>query len=113
MPEISILAEQLAVVRRDGDVGIPRDYIKQLFDYSVKVLHGVNLALAERTELPVIKHFGVGLAQFSTHNGLVQMFEHSVHAADARPLVRWLIRPGVWSMRFLDLPQVERAQLFS
>src|SRR6266852_2397944 len=90
--EISVLAEQFAVVRGDGDVGIFRDHIKQFFDYRIEILHGIDLALAERAELSVVKHFGVGRTQPSTYNGLVQIFEHSVHAADARPLVRRLIR---------------------
>src|SRR5579859_1153794 len=108
VPKVAFFAEQLAMIRSDGDVRVLRNQIEQLFDHSVQILHGLDLTVAQFSELGIIEHFCPAPPQLAADDRLIQMLEDTVHAADARPLVLGLIRERVWIMRLAHIEQVER-----
>jgi hypothetical protein len=53
--EIALLAEQLAVIGSDGDVGVRRQQVEQALEDTVEIAHGLDLAGAQAIELGLIE----------------------------------------------------------
>jgi hypothetical protein len=97
----AVATEQLSVVRRDGFMYVFfRNFIKQFFYHPVEVLNGINLPVSQVRSFARSKCFFLLNQKLSTYDVIVQVFEYPVNAADARPLVRRLIRKCVRIMGF-------------
>src|SRR5690348_10071055 len=107
MPEVTILAEQFAVVRSDRDPGVLRHPVEQLLHYSVEILDRVDLAGAEPFQLRVVEKLS-SFWQLASDNMIVQMFEHTMYATDARPIFGRFIRQGIRIVRLAYVQKVER-----
>jgi hypothetical protein len=70
------------------------------------------LTVAQFGELAIIEHFRPAAPQLAADDRLVEMLEHAVHAADARPLIFRLIRQRIRIMRLAHIEQVERRLIF-
>src|SRR5690349_6663137 len=46
VPEVAFFAEQLAMIRSNGDVRIFRDQIEEFLDDPVQIFHGLDLTVA-------------------------------------------------------------------
>src|SRR5688572_15197992 len=55
VPEVAELAEELAVVRGDDEVGVLRDQVVEFAEHRVEVAHGVDLAFPELIHLLLIE----------------------------------------------------------
>src|SRR5438552_15816565 len=107
VPEEAALTEQLAMIGGDGDPRVLRDEVEQFFDDAVEITDGVDLALKQGAELGAIEEL-LAAGELSPDDLVGQVLEHSVHAADARPLVGLLVRQGERIVRLADVEQVER-----
>ena len=58
VPEVALLAEQLAVVGGDDDVGVLWDVVVELLEHLVEVADGVDLAAAQLVELVLVEEGG-------------------------------------------------------
>ena len=50
-----VLAEKLAVVGRNRDVGVLGDDIEKLLDYPIQILHSFHLPIPQFIELSLVK----------------------------------------------------------
>ena len=103
MAEVAVFAEQFAVIRSDGDVGVFRERIEQLFDHSVEIFDGGDLPVAQFPELGVIERTAFAGAQFAANDMVIEMSENAMDTADARPVFGWFVRERVRVMRFADI----------
>ena len=106
--EISILTEQLSVVRRNRDVGVLGNHIEQLLHYLVQITDGPDLTLPKLFHLGIVEKLFFALPQLAANHQVVKVLEYSVHATDARPFVLGLVRHGVWVVRLADIQHVKR-----
>jgi hypothetical protein len=107
--EVALLAEQLAVVGGDGDVGVRRQEVEEAREDAIEIAHGVDLARPQAVELrPIELRRRLALDQLAADHLAIEVLEDAVHAGDARPLARVLARQGEGIVRLADVEQPER-----
>src|SRR5580700_918629 len=73
--EVAALAEEFAVIGGDGDVGIGRNLVEELFHGAIEEAHGIHLPLAQFGELARVHGRAPRLAAGSVR---IEMLEDAV-----------------------------------
>src|SRR5687767_3973516 len=79
MSEVAALAEQLAVVRGDGDVGVLGNEVEQFGRNRVQISHRLDLALAQHFQLAGGKHSARVRAQLTSYDEIIEMLKDTMN----------------------------------